>query len=85
MTNSYPYVVFGDEFKGKRVLMTGGTKGVGEAIVRRFELSGASVAITARSAPLQAWLLHSLGEPDGDRSAVSATWQVSLSERPKDD
>jgi NAD(P)-dependent dehydrogenase (short-subunit alcohol dehydrogenase family) len=51
MTNSYPFVVFGDEFKGKRVLVTGGTKGVGEAIVRRFELSGASVATTARSAP----------------------------------
>jgi NAD(P)-dependent dehydrogenase (short-subunit alcohol dehydrogenase family) len=51
MTNSYPFVVMGDEFKGKRVLVTGGTKGVGEAIVRRFELSGASVATTARSDP----------------------------------
>ena len=51
MTNSYPFVVFGDESKGNRVLVTGGTKGVGEAIVRRFELSGASVATTARSAP----------------------------------
>src|SRR5258707_14816906 len=50
MTNSYPFVVFGDEFKGKRVLVTGGTKGVGEAIIRRFELSSASVATTARSA-----------------------------------
>ena len=49
MTDSYPFTVFGDEFKGKRVLVTGGTKGVGEAIVRRFELSGASVATTARS------------------------------------
>src|SRR6202045_2051451 len=52
MTNSYPFVVFGDESKGKRVLVTGGTKGVGEAIVRRFELSGASVATTARSPSL---------------------------------
>src|SRR5258707_15379240 len=51
MTDSYPFVVSGDEFKGKRVLVTGGTKGVGEAIVRRFELSGASVATTARSEP----------------------------------
>ena len=49
MTNSYPFVVSVDEFKGKRVLVTGGTKGIGAAIVRRFELSGASVATTARS------------------------------------
>src|ERR1700739_2106094 len=51
MTKSYPFDAFGDEFKGKRVLVTGGTKGVGAAIVRRFELSGASVATTARAEP----------------------------------
>src|SRR6202040_371491 len=49
MTSSYPFSVFGDEFKSKRVLVTGGTKGIGAAIVRRFELSGASVGTTARS------------------------------------
>src|SRR5258708_32269833 len=53
MTNSYPFTVFGDEFKSKRVLVTGGTKGVGEAIARRFELSGALVATTARSEAAQ--------------------------------
>jgi NAD(P)-dependent dehydrogenase (short-subunit alcohol dehydrogenase family) len=49
MAVSYPYSLVGDEFKGKRVLITGGTKGMGEAMVRRFGLSGALVATTARS------------------------------------
>jgi len=39
------------EFAGKRVFVTGGTKGAGEAIVRRFAAGGARVATTARSAP----------------------------------
>src|ERR1700757_379928 len=51
MSNSYLFSVVGDEFRSKRVLVTGGTKGIGEAIARRFELSGASVATTARSEP----------------------------------
>src|SRR3981189_3309586 len=44
-----PFPIQDDEFKTKRVLVTGGTKGMGEAIVRRFTLSGASVATTTRS------------------------------------
>ncbi len=46
---NYPFPIFGSEFQGKRVLVTGGTKGMGAAIVERFLLSGASVATTARS------------------------------------
>jgi len=49
MRATYPFPVSGDEFKGQRVLVTGGTKGMGPAMVRRFTLSGASVATTARS------------------------------------
>jgi NAD(P)-dependent dehydrogenase (short-subunit alcohol dehydrogenase family) len=37
------------EFAGKRALVTGGTKGMGEAIVRRLAVGGATVATTARS------------------------------------
>src|SRR2546430_13782157 len=37
------------EFAGKRVFITGGSKGVGEAIVGRFAIGGATVGTTARS------------------------------------
>src|SRR5437870_4180424 len=40
-----------NEFAGKRVLVTGGTKGAGKAIAERFQRGGATVILTARSAP----------------------------------
>jgi NAD(P)-dependent dehydrogenase (short-subunit alcohol dehydrogenase family) len=46
---TYPFPVSADEFKGKRVLVTGGTKGMGRAMVDRFTLGGALVATAARS------------------------------------
>jgi len=39
------------EFIGKRVLVTGGTKGAGKAMAKRFNRGGATVIVTARSAP----------------------------------
>ena len=46
------------EFMGKRVLVTGGTKGVGKAAADRFLQGGATVAITARSVPAQNTAAH---------------------------
>lgn len=41
------------EFEGLRVLVTGGTKGMGEATAKRFSAAGAQVLVAARSAPPQ--------------------------------
>ena len=49
MSEPYPFPVPADEFAGRRVLVTGGAKGIGAAIVRRFGLAGARVATVARS------------------------------------
>lgn len=40
-----------NEFSGKRILVTGGTKGIGEAIVNRLQAGGGKVLTTARNLP----------------------------------
>jgi NAD(P)-dependent dehydrogenase (short-subunit alcohol dehydrogenase family) len=80
MTMTCPFPVSGDEFRGKRVLVTGGTKGIGEAMVRRFTLSGASVATTAR-APLPVgqsvalFVQANIGTAEGVQDVISRIQQ----------
>ena len=47
--SSVPYDA--KEFAGKRILVTGGSKGIGEAVVNRLRRGGGTVVATARSLP----------------------------------
>jgi len=80
MAANYPFSVDGNEFQGKRVLVTGGTKGMGEAIVRRLTMGGALVATTARS-PLPEgqqpalFVQKNIGTADGVQAVVDQLLQ----------
>jgi NAD(P)-dependent dehydrogenase (short-subunit alcohol dehydrogenase family) len=52
MIDSDPFSGSRDEFNGKRVLVTGGTKGAGRAIAERFLHGGGTVIVAARSKPV---------------------------------
>jgi NAD(P)-dependent dehydrogenase (short-subunit alcohol dehydrogenase family) len=85
VTTTYPFKVLDDEFKGKRVLVTGGTKGMGAAMVSRFRMSGALVATTARSAAPEgsdaSLFIPSVG-PEGRRRSRSSFHSSHPSARP---
>jgi NAD(P)-dependent dehydrogenase (short-subunit alcohol dehydrogenase family) len=65
-----------NELSDKRALVTGGTKGMGEAIVNRLRLAGATVMTTARSRPdeLQSpelFIQSDISTPEGVENVVT--------------
>ncbi|HXV78631.1 MAG TPA: SDR family oxidoreductase [Candidatus Binatia bacterium] len=65
------------ELSGKRVLVTGGTRGMGEATVKLLRDAGAEVMTTARSRPVnmeapEMFVAADLSAPDGVKRVVDA-------------
>jgi NAD(P)-dependent dehydrogenase (short-subunit alcohol dehydrogenase family) len=65
------------DFGGKRALVTGGTRGIGEAIVNRLVRGGATVLTTARSVPAggspERFVQADLSTPEGVDQVVKTT------------
>jgi NAD(P)-dependent dehydrogenase (short-subunit alcohol dehydrogenase family) len=65
------------EFAGQRVLVTGGTQGIGAAVVKRLRDAGAAVFVTARSTPPDSEHPHlfvaaDVGTAEGTHAATEA-------------
>ena len=76
MSTQSPNIPFdANEFDGKRVLVTGGTKGIGEAIVTRLLGGGATVLAAARTVPGRQSCSHDsqLGSPSGLLTLLAAS------------
>ncbi|SEP59066.1 short chain dehydrogenase [Pseudomonas cuatrocienegasensis] len=67
------------DLSGKRVLVTGGTKGVGRAVVELFLAEGAKVLTSARQAnselPAELFVQADLSTPKGCATLVTAAKQ----------
>ena len=67
---------FNNELSGKIALVTGGTKGTGKAIAKRFLQAGATVVITARNEPEEEnknlyFISADLSTPEGTQKVVA--------------
>src|SRR5882672_1551962 len=69
----------GDEFQGKRILVTGGTRGIGAAIVGRLTAGGGQLITTGRSvqsdAPSDGFVQADISKADGIDQIVRAITQ----------
>ncbi|MDF2962297.1 MAG: short-chain dehydrogenase/reductase [Paenibacillus sp.] len=64
-----------NEFEGKKALVTGGTKGMGQAVVKRLANAGAAVLTTARSMPAELlepdWFVQAdIAKPEGVEKVI---------------
>lgn len=66
------------EFAGKRVLVTGETKGIGAAVVKRLAFGGATVLTTARSVPTGGSSDHFIQADVSTRAGVDRIIQATL-------
>src|SRR5689334_14730770 len=75
MRNKNPTVAI-TEFNGRRILVTGGTRGIGEAIVNRLVQAGGNVIATARSVspgtPADRFIQADLSTREGIEKLVKA-------------
>jgi NAD(P)-dependent dehydrogenase (short-subunit alcohol dehydrogenase family) len=66
-----------NEFSGKRILVTGGTKGIGEAVANRLRRGGATVLVTARTSPPgvqhEQFIQADAATPDGTSQIIKTT------------
>jgi NAD(P)-dependent dehydrogenase (short-subunit alcohol dehydrogenase family) len=69
-TNPKPLEIRGDRLRGKRILVVGGSSGIGAAAVRRFAEEGASVVASARREDRLATLCKDVEAAGGDASFV---------------
>jgi NAD(P)-dependent dehydrogenase (short-subunit alcohol dehydrogenase family) len=58
------------EFASKRVLITGSTRGIGQALARRFVAEGATVAVNGRSGDAVAASIRAIGNAERLRAAA---------------
>ena len=66
------------EFSGKRIVVTGGTKGIGQAVALRFSTGGAKVLTTARTLPVGVTTDHFIQADVSTREGVDRVIEATL-------